>query len=213
VSFTQKFRIFNKNSEVTFDLYRTDFQNQVVVDVLQNAQQVLFYNLQGRSFANSLQLDFNIEPIHQLNIRNSYKYYDIGTDYQSGRFQRPLQARHRFFSNVEYETEATNKDRLWKMDVTYNWIGSQQLPTTQTNPIGEQMGVMSPAYSLVNAQVTRVFSKVFELYLGGENIFNYRQERAVLGTDNPFGNYFDSTLVYAPVFGRMIYAGLRFKVK
>ncbi|WP_297509768.1 TonB-dependent receptor plug domain-containing protein [Flavobacterium sp.] len=213
VSFTQKFRIFNKNSEVTFDLYRTDFQNQVVVDVLQNAQQVLFYNLQGRSFANSLQLDFNIEPIHQLNIRNSYKYYDIGTDYQSGRFQRPLQARHRFFSNVEYETEATNKDRLWKMDVTYNWIGSQQLPTTQTNPIGEQMGVMSPAYSLVNAQVTRVFSKVFELYLGGENIFNYRQERAVLGTDNPFGSYFDSTLVYAPVFGRMIYAGLRFKVK
>ena len=58
-----------------------------------------------------------------------------------------------------------------------------------------------------------MLTKVFELYLGGENIFNYRQERAVLGTDNPFGNYFDSTLVYAPVFGRMIYAGLRFKVK
>lgn len=213
VSFNQKFRILNKNSEVTLDLYRTDFQNQVVVDVLQNAQQVVFYNLQGRSFANSMQLDFNIEPLHHLNIRNSYKYYDIATDYQSGRFQRPLQARHRFFSNVEYESEPTDKNSLWKMDVTYNWIGSQQLPTTQNNPVGEQLGTKSPAYSLVNTQVTRVFSKTFEMYLGGENIFNYRQGLAVLGADNPFGTYFDATIIYAPVFGRMFYAGLRFKVK
>jgi outer membrane receptor protein involved in Fe transport len=160
-----------------------------------------------------VQLDFNIEPIHRLNIRNSYKYYDIATDYQAGRYQRPLQPRHRFFSNVEYETKTTDKNRLWKMDVTYNWLGKQQLPTTSTNPVNEQFGNQSPAYSLVNAQVTRVFSKSFEMYLGGENIFNYRQNRAVLGTDNPFGNYFDATITYAPVFGRMFYAGLRFKVK
>ena len=213
VSFTQKFRLFNKNSEVTLDVYRTDFQNQVVVDVMQNAQQVLFYNLQGRSYANSVQLDFNIEPIHRLNIRNSYKYYDLATDFQSGRFQRPLQARHRFFSNVSYETATTDKNRLWKMDVTYNWLGAQQLPNTQNNPISEQLGAKSPAYSLVNAQITRVFSPTFEMYLGGENVLNYRQQRAVLGTDNPFGSYFDASIVYAPVFGRMLYAGLRYKIK
>lgn len=212
VSFTQKFRLFNKNSEVTLDVYRTDFQNQVVVDVMQNAQQVLFYNLQGRSYANSVQLDFNIEPIHKLNIRNSFKYYDLATDYQSGRYQRPLQPRYRFFTNVEYETKTTDKNRFWKMDVTYNWLGKQQLPTTQGNPVSEQLGNQSPAYSLINAQVTRVFSKTLEMYIGGENLFNYRQERAVLGTDTPFGNYFDSTIIFAPVFGRMLYAGLRFKI-
>ena len=99
------------------------------------------------------------------------------------------------------------------MDVTYNWLGAQQLPNTQNNPISEQLGLKSPAYSLVNAQITRVFSPTFEMYLGGENVLNYRQQRAVLGTDNPFGNYFDATIVYAPVFGRMLYAGLRYKIK
>lgn len=212
LSFTQKFRIFNKNASFTIDAYRTDFQNQVVVDVMQNAQQVIFYNLKGRSYANTLQLDFDFEPLHRLNIRNSFKYYDVATDYLSGRFQRPLQARNRFFSNVEYETALTEKQQQWKMDATYNWIGVQQLPFTGNNPTTAQMGNFSPSYSLVNAQVTRVFSRSFEVYLGAENVFNYQQERAILGADAPFGPFFDATITYAPVFGRMVYTGLRYKV-
>jgi outer membrane receptor for ferrienterochelin and colicins len=212
VSFTQKFRIFNKNAAFTIDAYRTDFQNQVVVDVMQNAQQVIFYNLQGRSYANTLQVDFDFEPIHRLNIRNSFKYYDVATDYLSGRFQRPLQAGHRFFSNVEYETARTEKNQQWKMDATYNWMGVQQLPYTGNNPASEQLGNFSPSYSLVNAQLTRVFSKSLEVYLGAENLFNYQQERAILGADAPFGPNFDATIIYAPVFGRMVYTGLRYKV-
>ena len=64
VSFSQKFRLFNKNAEVGFDFYRTDFQNQAVVDLMQSPQEVLFYNLKGSSFANSFQLEFNYELIH-----------------------------------------------------------------------------------------------------------------------------------------------------
>jgi hypothetical protein len=51
------------------------------------------------------------------------------------------------------------------------------------------------------------------VYLGGENIGNYTQDKAVLGADNPFGATFDTSIVYAPVFGQMYYAGLRFKMK
>ena len=212
-SFTQNFMLFGKPADVTVDFYRTDFQNQAIVDVMQSPQQVLFYNLKGKSFANSLQLDFNYEIVKHFNLRTAYKYYDISTDYLSGSFQRPLQAKHRFFGNIEYATHIIEKGKQWKFDYTLNWLGNQQLPTTATNVVGEQLPEFSPSFTVMNAQVTRTFSSTFEVYVGGENIGNYRQDKAILGAGNPFGSNFDTSIIYAPVFGQMYYAGLRFKVK
>lgn len=213
MSFTQNFKLFGKSADATIDFYRTDFQNQAVVDVMQSPQQLLFYDLKGNSFANSVQLDFNIELIKHFNLRTAYKYYDIGTDYLSGNFQRPLQAKHRLFGNLEYETHIKEKGKQWKFDYTVNWLGKQQLPTTATNPEADRLPNFSPSFAVMNAQITRTFSSTFEMYLGGENIGNYRQNKAVLGADNPFGPNFDTSIVYASVFGQMYYAGLRFKIK
>jgi outer membrane receptor for ferrienterochelin and colicin len=213
VSFTQKFKLFSKSADLTIDFYRTDFQNQVVVDVMQSPQELLFYDLQGKSFANSLQIDFNIELIKHFNLRTAYKYFDISTDYLSGSYQRPLQAKHRFFANLEYETHIKDKGQQWKFDYTFNWLGKQQLPNTATNPEVDRLLEFSPSFAVMNAQITRTFSSTFEMYVGGENIGNYRQDKAVLGSDNPFGPNFDTSIVYAPVFGQMYYAGIRFKIK
>ena len=213
LSFGQKFLLFGKSSDISFDFYRTDFQNQAVVDLYQSPQQVLFYNLKGKSFANSMQIDFNYELAKHLNIRTAYKYYDIQTQYISGTFERPLQAKHRFFGNLEFETHILEKGKQWKFDYTFNWLGKQKLPTTQTNPIPDQMPAYSPSFSVMNVQVTRSFSTTFEMYFGGENIGNYQQEKAIVGSENPFGATFDTSIVYAPVFGQMYYAGLRFKIK
>jgi outer membrane receptor for ferrienterochelin and colicin len=213
VSFTQKFKLFSKSADLTIDFYRTDFQNQVVVDVMQSPQELLFYDLQGKSFANSLQIDFNVELIKHFNLRTAYKYFDISTDYLSGSYQRPLQAKHRFFANLEYETHIKDKGQQWKFDYTFNWLGKQQLPNTATNPEVDRLLEFSPSFAVMNAQITRTFSSTFEMYVGGENIGNYRQDKAVLGSDNPFGPNFDTSIVYAPVFGQMYYAGIRFKIK
>lgn len=213
LSFTQAFMLFGKSADIGFDLYRTDFQNQAVVDLMQSPQQVLFYNLDGKSYANSLQLEFNYELVKHFNFRSAYKFYDIQTDYLSGTFQRPLQAKHRFFGNLEYETHIGDKGKQWKFDYTFNWIGQQQLPNTSTNPVNDRLPEFSPSYSLMNAQITRTFSSTFEVYIGGENIGNYKQDNAILGSDDPFGPNFDASIVYAPVFGQMYYAGLRFKIK
>lgn len=213
MSFTQNFLLFGKSADVTFDFYRTDFQNQAIVDVMQSPQQVLFYNLKGNSYANSFQLDFNYEIIKHLNLRTAYKYYDISTDYLSGSFQRPLQAKHRFFGNLEFQTHIKEKGKQWKFDYTLNWLGKQQLPNTATNPVNDRLPEFSPSFAVMNMQVTRTFSSVFEVYVGGENIGNYRQNKAILGSDNPFGATFDTSIVYAPVFGQMYYVGLRFKIK
>lgn len=213
VSFAQKFSLFGKNADVGFDVYRTDFQNQAVVDLMQSPQQVLFYNLKGKSIANTMQFEFNYELAKHLNLRSAYKFYDVTTDYLSGTYQNPLQAKHRFFGNLEYETHIGEKGKQWKFDYTFNWIGQQQLPNTMSNPVNDRLPEFSPSYSLMNAQITRTFSSTFEIYIGGENIGNYRQEKSILGSDNPFGSTFDATIVYAPVFGQMYYAGLRFKIK
>jgi outer membrane receptor for ferrienterochelin and colicin len=94
LSFGQKFKLFGKNFEAQVDFYRTDFENQIIVDVMESPQTATFYN--GKSYANSLQVEFNFEFIKHLDLRTAYKYYDIATEYLSGTFQRPLQAKHRF---------------------------------------------------------------------------------------------------------------------
>ncbi|MCL6461530.1 MAG: TonB-dependent receptor [Flavobacterium micromati] len=215
LSFNQKFSIFGRNADIGIDLYKTDFQNQAVIDLFTlpatvGSQQVLFYNLRGKSIANTMQVEFNYELKKHFNLRSAYKFYDVRTDYISGTFQNPLQAKHRFFSNLEYETHIKEKGQQWKFDFTFNWIGQQRLPNTMSNPDKDRLASFSPSYSLMNAQVTRTFSSVFEVYFGGENIGNYRQDNVILGNDNPFGPTFDASIVYAPVFGQMYYAGLLF---
>ena len=211
ISFLQGYKLFGKKGDITFDFYRTDFENQVVVD-WENPQEISFYNLNGKSVANSFQLEVNQNIIPFFNTRFSYKYYDVNTDYKSGNLDKALQAKHRFFANVSYETEKKENDSNWKFDVTYNWIGKQRLPNTQSNPTQYRLPEFSKSYNLLNTQVTKVFSKKFELYAGAENITNYKQKNPILGSDNPFGSNFDTTIIYAPVFGSNYYAGLRFKI-
>jgi outer membrane receptor for ferrienterochelin and colicin len=211
LSFMQGFELFSKTADVTFDFYRTDFQNQAIVDLYASPQQALFYN--GKSFANSLQIEFNLELMMHLNFRTAYKYYDIQTQYISGSAERPLQARHRYFANMAYETHIGKKGRQWKFDFTYNWLGQQRLPNTATNSLADRFPDYAPSFSLINAQVTRTFSSTFEMYVGAENLGNYTQDKAILGNQNPFGANFDTSIVYAPIFGQMFYAGLRFKIK
>ena len=213
-SFLQAFKIWGKNAELSVDLYRTHFDNQVVVDLDHSPQQALFYNLDGKSFANSLQAEISISPAKGLDFKAAYKYYDVQTQFTKGQLEKTLTPKHRWFANVAYETPDThdNKHSQWKFDVTFNWLGEQRLPTTATNPLPYRLSDYAPSFATLNAQITRVFSKTFEVYVGGENITNYKQANGILAADAPFGAYFDSTMQYAPAFGQMYYAGMRFKL-
>ena len=213
-SFLQAFKIWGKNAELSVDFYRTHFDNQVVVDLDHSPQQALFYNLDGKSFANSLQAEVSITPVKGLDFKAAYKYYDVQTQFTKGQLEKTLTPKHRWFANIAYETADTheNKHSQWKFDVTFNWLGEQRLPTTATNPLPYQLSDYAPSFTTLNAQITRVFSKTFEVYVGGENITNYKQANGILAADAPFGAYFDSTMQYAPAFGQMYYAGMRFKL-
>jgi len=211
VSYIQGFNLFGRPADVTLDFYRTDFQNQVVVD-LENAQEVNFYNLEGGSYANSFQAEFNYNVFAHFNLRTAYKFYDVKTQYKSGKLIKPLTPKHRLFANASYETEIKNNSN-WKFDATYNWLSQQRFPSTINNPTQYRLDDYSKSVGTLNAQITRVFSPKFEVYLGGENITNVRQDNPIVSADNPFGTSFDTNYVYGPIFGSMYYAGLRYKLK
>ncbi|MGZ3938500.1 MAG: TonB-dependent receptor domain-containing protein [Flavisolibacter sp.] len=208
ISVDQKFKLFHKDASFGVDFYRNDFQNQVVVDV-ENARQVKFYNLVGKSYSNSLQAELSFTPVTRLDVRVAYRYFDVKTTYGNQLLQKPLTAANRAFANLAYELNG------WKLDYTVNYNGKKRIPSTEANPDAYKLNSYSPSYMLMNAQVSKTFGrkKLFDAYVGGENLTNYFQKNVILAAEQPFSPYFDASLVWGPVTGRTLYAGVRYTIK
>ena len=147
ISLDQKFKLFGRQGSVGIDFFRTDFQNQVVVDVDNSARQVNFYDLAGQSFSNSFQAEINHEVLTKLNLRVAYRLFDVRTTYHGELLQRPLVAKNRAFANIAYELKG------WKFDYTITYNGTKRIPFTGDNPVQYQLPERSPSYILMNAQI------------------------------------------------------------
>ncbi len=208
VNLTQNFTLDYRSGVISLDFYRTHFENQVVMDYDASPQQVLFYNLDGKSWSNSFQAQLDYELINRLDLRIAYRWYDVKTTYQGNLMQKPLIAQHRGFLNLAYETR-----KYWRFDLTINRQGKKRIPDLSSNPEEYRLETHSPVYSLVNAQISKTWREKIEVYLGAENLFNFKQEGPILASDDPFSPYFDSSLIWGPIFGRNIYLGFRYKMK
>jgi len=208
ISFRQGFALNNQEGDVTIDYYITDFQNQIIVD-FEKQGELQFYNLEGKSFAKSFQIEIDYSINNNINLKSAFKNYDVKKQYNSGFKQNPLTPKNRFFINLDFSSNLNENNAQWRFDFTYNWIGKQRLPLHSGQ---SSLKGYSPSYVLMNTQLTRVFSEKFDIYLGAENLGSYTQNNPILGNENPFGTNFDSTLIYAPINGAMIYLGLRLKL-
>lgn len=212
LSLHQDFKLNYKAGAIVVDFYRTDFQNQVVVDFDKNPREINFYNLQGRSYSNSFQTEINYELIKRFEVRLAYRWYDVKTTYSGQLLPRPLLASHRAFINLDYATK--NK---WKFDYTITWNGSKRIPNTASNPEQYRQPTQSPSYFVMNAQISKSFGKPtkhwFDVYVGMENITDTRQKSLIVAADQPFSPFFDTSLVWGPIVGRMMYMGVRYKLK
>ncbi|MBP6024975.1 TonB-dependent receptor domain-containing protein [Ferruginibacter sp.] len=208
ISIDQKFRLFKNDALLSVDFFRNDFNDQVVVDV-ENARTVKFYNLQGKSYSNSFQAELNIEPVKKFNMRLAYRYFDVKATYSGRLLERPLIAKNRAFINLDYAVNG------FKFDYTITYNGKKRLPNTQANIPSYQLPGYSPEFVLMNAQVSKTVGKKYplDIYVGAENLANYFQKNVILAADQPFGQYFDASMVWGPVSGRMFYTGLRLKIK
>jgi outer membrane receptor for ferrienterochelin and colicins len=214
ISFSNDFYLFGKKGTLILDAYRTDFQNQLIVD-MENADYVRMYNLKGRSFSNSFQAEINYAPMKRMDLKLAYRVFDVQNDVltPSGELTllpKQFVNRDRFLLNLGY---ATKYDK-WKFDITWQWNGKRRIPDFAEGHVHSATSptVFAPAFSNINAQITKAFYK-WEMYVGGENLNNFTQKDPILSAKDPFSKNFDASMVWGPVIGRMVYVGMRYKIK
>ncbi len=202
----QKFKLDEtRNLTVNVDFYRTVFQNQIVVDVNRDPGHVYFYNLKGESFSNSFQTDVIVDVFTGFEVTLAYRYNDVKITMSDELIRKPLVSPHKGLLSLHYST----KYEKWNFTFTTQYNGTSNIPDTKSNPEKYQLEETSPDYFIIHAQVLRKWNK-WEVYFGAENLTNYKQEDPILAADDPFGEYFDSSMVWGPVIGRSINAGVRF---
>lgn len=209
ITLDQNFQLFGRESGLSVELFHNNFQNQVVID-WENPRTVSIYNLEGKSYSNSVQAEFRFMPAPHFEARMAYRLLDVQTDYKSGKLQKPLTAKHRGFINLAY-----NLHSGWSFDYTFNTVGSKRIPSTLGNPDQYQLAANSDAYITMNAQISKSFgvNKNFTIYVGGENLSNTYQKDPILAAEQPFGQHFDTNLLWGPLTGRMFYSGIRYHIK
>ena len=207
-SITKEIKMGARNLIFSFDINRIVFTNQIVVDMDRSARQIIFYNLRGKSYSNSAQIQAELNAFKWMDIRMAYRYNDVQTTYGEETLRKPLVSPKRAFANL-----AIKPGNGWTIDYTVNWLGSVRIPSTTANDEAHRLADHSPSYFLSNAQLSKMFKGNFEVYLGGENIFNYRMSDPIISAHAPFDQYFDSSLAWGPIMGVNIYAGLRYSIR
>ena len=204
-SLDHKVFLFGGQGNLIFDFYKTIFDNRVIID-FETFGEFNFYNSSlGKSKSDNYQIEFLFSK-NNWNITAAYKKYDVKSYYLSGLKEKPIQPRNIIFFNYGIESNKVNESN-WKFDITYNRLGKQRL---MLNP-RDNYEFTDPHFS-INSQITRVFSSKFEVYVGGENLNNYKQENPIIMANDPFNQNFDASIIHGPIFGSTYYMGLRYKI-
>ena len=198
-----------RDMTISLDYFRTELFHSVIVDQERDAENIYIYTTDGKSYTNTYQADLSWTPADRLDIFATFRYTDskytiTRADGSQELVERPLVSRFKTLLNIQYATRM----RKWTFDVTAQLNGKSRIPT-QTGVLTDS--VDSPIYPMFFAQVTRKI-KMWDIYLGCENIAGYKQQNPILGADAPYSSAFNSSCVWGPLMGRKIYIGVRFNL-
>lgn len=210
VNVSHEFKVFGRPGTASFDLYRTDFDRQILIDVDESPTDVYFRYAEGPSWANSALAMVQMSPFAGMQVKLAGKLNDVRAAYAGGRYDTPVQLpRYRGLLAADYETPS----KLWMFNATLQYVGQQRLPDNSAVPHelhhDHAMQAYAPHYLMLGAQVTRRWKSV-ELYIGGENLTGFRQHDAIISASDPWSPYFNATQIWAPIMGVIGYAGVRF---
>ncbi|MBI4645253.1 MAG: TonB-dependent receptor [Bacteroidia bacterium] len=206
INFIKQIPLFkNRNMTISGEFYRTDFVNQIIVDMDADVSQVRIYNLTGKSYSNSFQIEATGEPVKHLNLTAAFRYTDVKATINNNLLEKPFVNRYKGLLTVSYATNL----RKWQFDYTLQVNGDGRVPSTEANLEPYRRSGTFPAYVIMNAQISKFF-RTWSVYLGVENLTDFIQEEPIIAPEDPFGQYFDASLVWGPLTGRMFYAGLRY---
>ncbi len=208
----------SSDTYLSFDYFRTQFTQQMVVDYERGANAIWFYNLDGnRSYTDNYQLDFSVDPVERFTVSLTCRYTNAKIELPGkGLVEKPMTSNFKGVLNLQYATRLSK----WIFDFTASLNGSSRVYDFMLDAVDADGNLLypdgrTPMYPLLYAQVTRRFKGV-DIYVGGENLTNFRQKYVVLGTRgsdgfvNPRISSFDASAVWGPIMGIKVYAGVRF---
>ena len=203
----------SSNTYLSFDYFRTQFAQQMVVDYEQGPNMIDFYALDGRqSFTDNYQVDFSVDPVERFNITATFRYTNAKIQLKGSEapVEKPMTSRFKGVLNLQY---ATNLNK-WIFDFTASANGSCRVYDFMEDLKDENGDLLykngrTPVYPLLYAQVTRRF-KGWDVYVGAENLTNFRQKDAIIMSDNPRSAAFDASCIWGPLMGIKAHVGFRF---
>ncbi len=204
-SAVQTVDLFGRELSIGAEFYRTSFIDQLVVDMESSATEILFYPLDGKSYANSYQVDLKYQPVAGLDITLAYRGNDVKQTIGGELLEKPLTSRYKGLVTLNY----TTPNKSWMFDYTLQLNGGGRIPQTPDAPAAYNMGSEFSSFTVMNAQVTKYFKR-WSIYAGAENLTNFMMDHPVIGAEDPYGPWFDATKIWGPVLGRKMYAGIRF---
>lgn len=196
--------LFGKTLKLNAEYYYTHFSHQAVIDYDTDPSQIHITNLKGRSYSNTFQVDMSYPIVSGLEITAAWRWNNVKCTYGGKLMEKPLASRYKGLVTASYKTPLG----LWQFDATLQLNGGGRIPATLST-------VATPksfhAYEQLSAQVTRWF-RHFSVYIGGENLTGFRQKQTVINAADPWSDAFDATMIWGPVQGTMVYAGVRVNI-
>lgn len=206
VSLINNWHLWDKPLTLSLDYYRTDFTNQMVVDLNQSAHDVYVYALDGKSFSNSFQVEARYEPMDRFELTTAFRINDVQMEFQNqGLSSVPLLAKYKGLVSASYSTNM----KKWQFDLTAQFNGVQELPSSDGRAPEYSHAQESKPYTMLMGQITKNY-RAWSFYVGGENLADYTQKNPIIAASDPFSKDFDSSQVWGPIYGRMFYFGIKY---
>jgi len=208
VSSTLNFEILRKVLIINIEYFYSDFISQMVVDLDSDPHAAYFTNLDGKSYSHTFQIDLTYPFFEGFSLMGAFRLNDVKTTINGVLRERPLTSRYKGLLTASYKTPL----EIWQFDVTLQFNGGGRMP----DPYQLSDGSMSwnesfGSYQFLNAQITKWF-RWGNIYIGGENLTNFKQKNPIVDSNNPWGDAFDATMIWGPVDGIMVYAGIKWKL-
>lgn len=200
--------VFGKTLNLNAEYYYTDFVNQMVVDMESDPHTVAFTNLDGRSYSHVFQIEATYPFFDGFNLTAAWRMTDVKHEIGGKLYEKALTGKYKGLLTASYKTPLGK----WQFDGTVQLNGGGRMPTPYTLPDGtSSWNERYNSYEQLSLQITRYFRR-WSVYVGGENLTNFKQKNPIIGADNPWGNNFDASMIWGPMHGVKGYVGVRFNL-
>jgi outer membrane receptor for ferrienterochelin and colicins len=219
---------FKQGAIIDFDIsiFYTQFSNKIIPDYETDPNKIIYTNLYGESINQGASLNLNLLIQNGIRVNLGATYIDSFID-QNNLKKRPYLTEK--FQGV-WKLGKKWKSSNLSLDLTGSVIGPLLLPTL--GPLDPRASY-SPAFHIVNIQLTKSWNNIFETYCGVKNLLDFTpsaesiarsfdpfdngvsfdvEGNALSTQNNPFALTFDPSYVYASNQGVRFFFGLRWKL-